>query len=235
MANVDTIDITKLILVEQGSTPSNPASGKQKLYVRTSDHVLCLVDSAGTVTPMGAPSLTNPMVAVDDMIIGGTAGAPARLTAAGAASKFLQTNGSNHIVWDVAPAASLTSSVNHLTGNVTMTTADTFYDGPALTLSAGTWLLVAAITIQGSGGGAQRIIGKLWDGTTVADSGEMNVGTSAYLKFPFCALVVIAAGTPTWKVTMTGNGGAAIMLATPADDNTGMTNTGSTLIAVKVA
>ncbi len=39
--------------VEQGSTPANPASGNQKLFIRTSDHVLCYVNSSGTVTPVG--------------------------------------------------------------------------------------------------------------------------------------------------------------------------------------
>lgn len=40
----------KVILVEQGSTPSNPSSGEQKVYIRTSDHHLVRVNSSGTVT-----------------------------------------------------------------------------------------------------------------------------------------------------------------------------------------
>jgi len=42
-----------LTVVEQASTPANPSSGDQKLFVRTSDHVLCYVNSSGTVTPIG--------------------------------------------------------------------------------------------------------------------------------------------------------------------------------------
>lgn len=38
------------LLVEQGSTPSTPAAGKQRLFIRTSDHKLCRVDPSGTVT-----------------------------------------------------------------------------------------------------------------------------------------------------------------------------------------
>lgn len=43
-----------LTVVEQASTPANPSSGDQKLFVRTSDHVLCYVNSSGTVTPVFA-------------------------------------------------------------------------------------------------------------------------------------------------------------------------------------
>jgi hypothetical protein len=43
-----------LTVVEQGSTPANPSSGDQKLFVRTSDHVLCYVNSSGTVTPIAS-------------------------------------------------------------------------------------------------------------------------------------------------------------------------------------
>src|SRR5690242_7883896 len=81
-------------MVEQGSTPSNPSAGKQKLYVRSSDHVLCLVDSSGTVTAFGAPALTNPMTTSQDIIVGGSSGTPTRL-AKGSAGSFLGlSNGS---------------------------------------------------------------------------------------------------------------------------------------------
>lgn len=43
-----------LTVVEQGSTPATPSAGNQKLFVRTSDHVLCYLNSAGTVTPFGS-------------------------------------------------------------------------------------------------------------------------------------------------------------------------------------
>jgi len=43
-----------LTVVEQASTPANPSSGDQKLFVRTSDHVLCYVNSSGTVTPVSS-------------------------------------------------------------------------------------------------------------------------------------------------------------------------------------
>lgn len=41
-------------LFVEGTTPSSPSSGDQRLFVRSSDHVLCLVNSSGTVTAVGS-------------------------------------------------------------------------------------------------------------------------------------------------------------------------------------
>lgn len=73
--------------VEQGSTPSSPAAGSQRLFVRTSDHILCMVNSSGAVTALSG-SLTNPMTTTGDIIVGGASGVPARL-AIGAANTVL--------------------------------------------------------------------------------------------------------------------------------------------------
>ena len=52
-----------------------------------------------------------------------------------------------------------------LGADVAMTDADTWYDGPSVALSAGTWLLVGHVLYDGNGN-ANRVVGKLWDGTT---------------------------------------------------------------------
>lgn len=53
-----------LTLFEESSTPSNPASGQQKLFIRSSDHHFCLVNSAGAVTDLGAIS----SLVLDDLV-----------------------------------------------------------------------------------------------------------------------------------------------------------------------
>lgn len=83
--------------VEQGSTPSNPAAGSQRLFVRSSDHILCMVDSSGTVTALSG-SLTNPMTTQDDVIIGGASGVPARLAKGNAGGVLAMGNG--HVIWN---------------------------------------------------------------------------------------------------------------------------------------
>jgi hypothetical protein len=53
--------------VEQGSTPSSPSAGNQKLFIRTSDHLLCYVNSSGTVSVVGG-GLSNPLTTTGDTI-----------------------------------------------------------------------------------------------------------------------------------------------------------------------
>lgn len=42
-----------VLLVEQGSAPASPSSGQQRLYLKTSDHLPYLVNSAGGVSAVG--------------------------------------------------------------------------------------------------------------------------------------------------------------------------------------
>ncbi len=46
-------DFPSVLLTEQSSAPTSPAAGKQRAYIRTSDHALVTVNSSGTVTPVG--------------------------------------------------------------------------------------------------------------------------------------------------------------------------------------
>lgn len=225
MANVDTVDITKLLLVEQGSTPSNPAAGKQKLYVRTSDHVLCLVDSSGTVTPMGAPALTNPMSAVDDMIVGTTGGAPARLTAAGAPSKFLQTDGSNHVVWGNAPAVSplLAIAVNTAGGNQTTTSAteaDVDATNAKVTFTApasGNVLIRVSCTCYVSNNNQNAFLGlresttNLGAGAVFAIQGQTATALEMVISWVMY-LTGVSGGSHTYKLAFSVNGGATFIV-----------------------
>lgn len=51
---IDTINVPSLLVVEQGSTPSAPAAGKQRLYIRDSDHHLVREDSGASVVDIEA-------------------------------------------------------------------------------------------------------------------------------------------------------------------------------------
>lgn len=68
MAAITAVDVTSLLLVE-GTTPSTPAATKQRLFIRSSDHQLALVNSSGAVTPIipaGAMSLIGSSVLGSD-------------------------------------------------------------------------------------------------------------------------------------------------------------------------
>lgn len=126
MALLDTVDVTKLLMVE-GTTPSNPAAGKQKLFVRSSDHLLCLVDSAGTVTPYGG-ALTNPMTTAGDLILGGASGTPGRLAITVPAANILNVPGvvNGETTWSV-------KSIHDGTAPSTQAFGDAAAAGTALT------------------------------------------------------------------------------------------------------
>ncbi len=63
--------------VEQGSTPANPASGNQKLFIRTSDHLLCYVNSSGTVTPVSSGLADQGVFTYLDGTVAAAPGTPA--------------------------------------------------------------------------------------------------------------------------------------------------------------
>ncbi len=69
---------------------------------------------------------------------------------------------------------------NTLSGDVTLTTQNTYYDGPSCAQgTAGIWLATGSVVVQTSGIGADALVAKLWDGTTAKASGKVDeVGAS---------------------------------------------------------
>lgn len=167
MANVDTIDITKLILVEQGSTPSSPSAGKQKLFVRSSDHLLCIVDSAGTVTPYGG-ALVNPMTTAGDIIIGGASGTPARLALA--ASGKVPTGSGSSVAAAYPPGYEFTYDEFTSPVNITATsegTADTVKACSAVTYDGSTAVYVEFWCPYAQSPAGQNVVFVLLEDSTV--------------------------------------------------------------------
>jgi hypothetical protein len=128
----------------------------------------------------------------------------------------------------------LSSAQNQLGANVALVTSGVYYDGPALTLSAGTWILFGVLMIN-AGGGTADYNAKLWDGTNVAAELDSTApGTGYDLVLPFAARVVIASGTPTWKVSVARSiisGGNILTTA----GHSAAANKASTLVAIQVA
>ncbi len=83
------------ILNVEGTTPATPAAGQQRLFIRSSDHVLCYVNSSGTVTAVGAASgLTDPMTTRGDVIVRNASNVTARL-GRGSAGQVLTSDGTD--------------------------------------------------------------------------------------------------------------------------------------------
>lgn len=126
-----------------------------------------------------------------------------------------------------------TSTEGHITGDVTLTTQNTFYDGPTVSLTAGTWLLNGAIVAVDAAAPA-NIEAKLWDGTNVQASAEgQNPQAGACLTLPLNGIVTVTS-TTTWKISVTNStrNGGLIKAAIPQN---AAGNTASYIKAVKIS
>jgi hypothetical protein len=130
--------------------------------------------------------------------------------------------------------AGITSATATLSGTVTLTTTGTWYDGPSVTLSAGTWLITAHASFSRTTATATTWEARVYDGTTQLASG--NATTTALANSATgisMQAVVVVTGTPTVKLQATTNAGAAACLMRDTTFVNGMA--GATIIsAVKI-
>jgi hypothetical protein len=127
----------------------------------------------------------------------------------------------------------LTTATAKLSADVTMTTVSTYYDGPSVSLAAGTWFVEGHVTIQ-SISDLAPVTAKLWDGTTVSASAQSNMGANGAVEISVSAIVVLG-GTTTIKISATvgaGGGGDSIKAAAPTN---GAGNNASIINATRVA
>jgi hypothetical protein len=180
-------DYPSILLTEQSSAPTSPASGKQRAYIRTSDHTLVTVNSSGTVAAVGGS--------------GGT----------------------------------LSYQQSFLSADVSMTSANTFYNGPTVTLSTGTWLITSRLMLLDPTGGSGIYALKLWDGTTVATNVMYSGPSAASWMAPpdLTAVVVVASGTPVWKVSAAVSSGTTSLIKAAGSGNISG-NVASVISAVKI-
>jgi hypothetical protein len=127
--------------------------------------------------------------------------------------------------------------VGQLASDVTMTTANTFYDGPSVALTAGTWELQGSVDLQTTSiATAVNFTCKVWDKTTVKGAGYFlgPVTTSAAVKNEQMSITGIAVptGAATWYISCTSTTASQIIKAAPGSNSPG--NFASTLIATRI-
>jgi hypothetical protein len=126
-----------------------------------------------------------------------------------------------------------TAQGNAVGADVTMTSANTFYDGPTLTLSAGSWQLYGQVSVLDTTAAGSKFTAKLWDGTTALASAESE-SEAAGVPFP---LPVSWAVTPTvsttYKISVASTSAANGRIKAAVPDNAAG-NTASYLIAIPV-
>lgn len=129
------------------------------------------------------------------------------------------------LVWDnssgkwVNSPSALDSSTSSLSASVQLTVSGTWYDGPSVSLGAGTWLITATASFSRSSNILTSWEARLFDGTIVLASS--GVTTPALVNFTANAslsAVVTLSSAGTIKLQATTNAGATacLLLATTA-------------------
>lgn len=95
-----------------------------------------------------------------------------------------------------------TPVTNQLASDVTCTNANQDYDGPTVTVGAGTWLLIGVVQLYNvTGGNYHQWTARLWDGTTTYASGIMTqYDNSSVVQVTLC-WVVSPGGSTTYKMS----------------------------------
>ncbi len=97
----------------------------------------------------------------------------------------------------------LTNATAALSGDVSLTTTSTF-DGPTVSVgTTGVWFASGTVTLQAPGTGNTEFTAKLWDGTTVMDSGMQSCVTSAHASISLSGLITNPVAN--LKITATSN------------------------------
>lgn len=174
-----------------------------------------------------------PLTSKGDLLVGTAANALNRL-GVGTDTQVLTADSTQAtgVKW-AAGSTALTNSSAFLSADVTMTTANTFYDGPSLSLAAGTWVVIGGLIFLNSSAGGNYTI-KIWDGTTATSALETTNAAAGFNISVTIMAVVTPGSTTTYKVSAAAQSTGAVMAASPNVNNTGLTNKGGWLYAVKI-
>jgi hypothetical protein len=128
---------------------------------------------------------------------------------------------------------SLTTAEADLSADVNITSINTFFDGPSVSLAAGTWLIIATVTLFATDSGSNLTV-KLWDGTTVESSAaHQGTTTSDELHPVTVAGIVAPGGTTTYKVSVADATNTTSKIKAAATAN-GAGNNASHIRAVRI-
>ena len=144
-------------------------------------------------------------------------------------------NGTQWVDLSASAGGALSSASAALTADVNLTTSNQWYDGPGISLAAGTWLIGATITQVRAATTAETIYGRLSTGTVHYASTQMYHASlnGAGVTMSLNALISLAV-TTTVKcqcATSAGNANSRMKAATTAN---GSGNNATLITALKV-
>jgi hypothetical protein len=130
-------------------------------------------------------------------------------------------------------AAVLNAAISCLAANVAMTNANTFYDGPTITIGQpGTYLVIATLLINFTG---NNVTAKIHDGTNqyAAGAGPGGVGNN-YIQIPMIAFVKVQSTPLTLRAAAASTAAGNTILSQPPA-NSPANGISSCIFAMRVA
>lgn len=256
MAKIQDVDIPHLEFAE-AAAPGTPASAIVRIYAKA-DGLLYSKDDAGTETLVsgGSGGLTDhnhttggdggdlDAPVIDGYAIWNEEAAPSTPGAATVAV-YAKSDGLMYSKDDAGVETLMsggsggggTASENHLSGaDVTLTNANQFYDGPSLSLAAGTYVVFGHVEVKPNGGNGW-VTARLWDGTTDYDTSEGFCETDGgSLPLPLQATFTLGS-TTTIKISAACSRAGATMKRSSDQQGGGnpAANLASGLVALKIA
>jgi hypothetical protein len=137
-----------------------------------------------------------------------------------------------------APAGSspvaLTNASAFLASDVSMASANTWYNGPSVSLAAGTWLVMASATMGRTTTTAGHYNLRISDGTThYASVQQYHVSIANNWAALSCNAIITLASTTTILLQAAGSITLDVLKATTPNNGSGANATG--IVAVKIA
>lgn len=229
LAGVDVSASTSLIL-PLGTTPAETAEGS--VFWDSDDDKLTVGTGAGRKTMLNEGGLVTSLTGGNYKAFYSDGSGNVTALALGAAGTVFQSNGASSAPSFVAGSA-ITTAVGVPSGDVAVTSANTWYDACSVSCVAGTWLLMAHINMYG--GVAPTYVAKIYDATAPAPNTPVSEpagsSTGANQTLPLMAIV-----TPGVTTTYTLAGLCTASGATISQSNVIGSATGPStqLIALKI-
>ncbi len=126
----------------------------------------------------------------------------------------------------------ITYVTNALAADVAMTSANTRYTGPSITLTPGTWFTSGSVHIHYGGAANTAVTAALWDGTTAIASGmATSIAAASNYDISLSRTVTVTANT-TYKISVASSATGWTIRA--ACGTNGVGNNASTITAVRI-
>lgn len=96
---------------------------------------------------------------------------------------------------NAALAVSLTTLTNSISSDISLNNTSSYFDGPVVAQgSSGKWLATGQVTVRDNAGVA-IVVAKLWDGTTIIDSGAVSIPAAGeVMMMPLSGVITSPSG-----------------------------------------